>query len=214
MEGLILNTRTRIFWIGTILALSTWLLMLLLSDDAAALNEQIYRSLYAADDRVLARMAWTISVLGGWIALSTVTILGAIALALKRRRRAALLLIAVFGGRFLIELQKIVFNHPRPSLSQHLTSVESMSFPSAHAGNSMITYLAIALLVPIGIGLRTTAVGIALLLAGFIGLSRIVLGVHWPSDVVGGWAFGILWVLFCMRLASIRPEAEPTPGAP
>jgi undecaprenyl-diphosphatase len=73
----------------------------------------------------------------------------------------------------------------------------------------MITFLAVGLLVPVIQRRRALAVAVALILAVLIGLSRIVLGVHWPSDVLGGWAFAIFWVALSIHLASTRPEAEP-----
>jgi undecaprenyl-diphosphatase len=72
----------------------------------------------------------------------------------------------------------------------------------------MITYVAIALLVPVAQRNRAIAVVLAISLSIVIGLSRVVIGVHWPSDVIGGWAFGLLWVVIFMRLASARPEPE------
>jgi undecaprenyl-diphosphatase len=52
--------------------------------------------------------------------------------------------------------------------------------------------------------------GLALALQA--GWSRVALGVHWPSDVIGGWAFGFFWIALCMRLASARPDVEPSHG--
>jgi undecaprenyl-diphosphatase len=87
--------------------------------------------------------------------------------------------------------------------------VQTLSFPSGHAANATITYMAIALLVPVKQRNRAISVGLGLALALQAGWSRVALGVHWPSDVIGGWAFGLFWVALCMRLASARPEGEP-----
>lgn len=207
-----LNTRSPYFWLFCAAAAALWLVMLLSSIDAESMNEAIYRTLYARPRTGLATAAWVASVFGGWIFLSLSTLAGAgflAALRPRRPRRAALLLITVFGARFVIELQKVVFQHPRPSEGE---SLASLSFPSAHAGNAMVVFLALALLVPLGQAARRRSVLLALTLAFVVGLSRVVLGVHWPSDVVGGWAFGLLWVLFCIRLASVRPEAGASGG--
>ena len=88
--------------------------------------------------------------------------------------------------------------------------MRSLSFPSGHSANAMITYLAIALLVPVKQRNRAISVGLGLALALQAGWSRVALGVHWPSDVAGGWAFGLFWIAVCMRLASARRDAEPS----
>jgi membrane-associated phospholipid phosphatase len=63
--------------------------------------------------------------------------------------------------------------------------------------------------VPVVQSRRAVALVLAFLLAILIGLTRLVLGVHWPSDVFGGWAFGLLWIILCVRLASARPDPVP-----
>ena len=74
-----------------------------------------------------------------------------------------------------------------------------MSMPSGHATGAMAIFLTIALLVPIGsVKLR---VAIAVLLALFVGLSRPMLAVHWPTDVLAGWLLGLAYALFALALA-------------
>jgi undecaprenyl-diphosphatase len=86
-------------------------------------------------------------------------------------------------------------------LETHLVVVKKMSFPSGHSTSSMVFYLTAALVLSQGSRWRGAAIAAGLLMAILVGLSRIVLGVHWPSDVVGGWVFGLLWVLVTLRLA-------------
>src|SRR3546814_5904914 len=86
--------------------------------------------------------------------------LAAVYLAFTRRSRAALLLFTVFGGRLLVELMKVIVDRDRPGVDQHLEAVHSVSFPSGHAANAMITYVAIALLVPVRQRNRAIAVGL------------------------------------------------------
>ncbi len=109
------------------------------------------------------------------------------------RRHAVLLLGATWSGRAAIELIKWVVDRPRPAFDPYPVIVSSKSFPSGHAGNSTLTYVAIALFA-VPPRWRQPALGVALLLAASIGWSRPMLGVHWPSDVVGGWCFGLVWV--------------------
>lgn len=206
------NARAR-FWTGAVITGSLWLAMLLLGGLGWEPDEALRLMLHAGDNRVLARNADLLTELGSWRILVPLTVVAAIYLAFTRRIRAALLLFTVFGGRLLVELMKVIVDRDRPGVDQHLEAVHSMSFPSGHAANAMITYLAIALLVPVRQRNRAIAVGIGVAIALQVGWSRIALGVHWPSDVVGGWAFGMLWVMVCLRLASARPETEATAPA-
>ncbi len=201
------NARAR-FWILAVLAGAAWLSALFLGGARFDADALFHGSLYARGDAVLARNARGLSFLGSGLVLSGLTIAAAIFLFFRRRIRAALLLITVFSGRMLVELQKVVIQRERPGVDEHLEAVTSTSFPSGHAANAMITFLAIALLVPAKQSNRAISIALAVALALLVGWSRVALGVHWASDVVGGWAFGLLWVGICMRLASARKEGE------
>ena len=104
-------------------------------------------------------------------------------------------------GRLLVEFQKYELGRARPELNPHLVTVYTLSFPSAHSANAVMTYVAMALLLtrPGSERLRWTIA--AAILALLIGLSRIILGVHYPSDVVAGWSFGTLWCLVMLWFA-------------
>jgi undecaprenyl-diphosphatase len=206
------NARTR-FWTAAIATSAIWLAALFLGGEDAAADEGFRAALYAARGTALSGLAGIVTWLGDGIVLGAIAIAAALYLFFTRRIRAALLLITVFTGRLLVELQKLIASRDRPGVDEHLEAVSSMSFPSAHAANSMITFLAIALLVPVGQRNRSLSIALALILALLVGWSRVALGVHWPSDVIGGWAFGLLWVAVCVRLASARGEAEPSPTA-
>jgi undecaprenyl-diphosphatase len=206
------NARNR-FWTATIATLAIWLAALFLGGADAGADEGVRSALYAPRGTDLSSFAGMITRLGDGVVLGVITVVGAIYLFFTRRIRAALLLITVFAGRLLVELQKMLVGRDRPGVGEHLEAVTSMSFPSSHAANSMITFLAIALLVPVGQRNRSLSIAAALVLALLVGWSRVALGVHWPSDVIGGWAFGLLWVAICIRLASARGDAEASSGA-
>ena len=116
---------------------------------------------------------------------------------------AWLTLIAVLGGLALNNLLKFVFARPRPDVVSHVTRVFTTSFPSGHATLSAITYLTIAALLaraypsPI---LDLYFVLLAALLTVLIGLSGIYLGVHFPTDIIGGWCIGTAWAIGCWAL--------------
>jgi undecaprenyl-diphosphatase len=138
---------------------------------------------------------------GEWQVLVPLTLAGTALLVLRNHSRAALLLITIsLLGRALVELQKWGIARLRPDDLRHLVSVKSLSFPSAHAANSMTLFLSLALLA-VPSRHRTVAVVLALAASFAVGITRPMLGVHWPSDVVGGWAFGALWTLAVLWLA-------------
>ena len=201
--------RAPVYWCAAAVAAALWLAMLYAGNWAGAPNQGLLRSLYMGPRSPMLGSTIGLTKLGGWVSLTVLTI-GAAGFLIYRRRptRAALLLLTVFGGRMVVELQKLVFAHPRPDATEHLVRVSSMSFPSAHAANSMITFIAIASLIPMAPRWRVPAIATGILLSMAIGLSRIALGVHWPADVIGGWAFGVAWVLLWFGLARARPEAE------
>jgi undecaprenyl-diphosphatase len=191
-----------------------WLGMLVWGGPEFGWDRDLLAAFHRSHDPDFIRWMKHLTELGGWVVLGLVGVAAVIALAFKRRRRAALLLVILFGGRMLVEFQKLVFGSPRPPEDGHLVLAESLGYPSAHAANSMITYVAIAALVPVVQSRRAIAMVLAFALAIAIGLTRLSLGVHWPSDVFGGWAFGLLWIVICVRMASVRPEAPPVEAEP
>jgi undecaprenyl-diphosphatase len=196
------------FWTAFAALAGIWLAMLIAGGPDAAWDRQIFAGIHGGVRQEMIRWAGLVTHLGSWIPLTVVGLAAVVALAFKRRRRAALLLVMLFVGRMGVELHKLLTGTPRPPIAGEVLIDASLSFPSGHAANSMITYVAVALLVPAAQRNRAIAVVLAVSLSIVIGLSRVVIGVHWPSDVIGGWAFGLLLVVIFMRLASARPEPE------
>ena len=121
-------------------------------------------------------------------------LLACVILAFRGRARAAFLLAAiVLLERLSVDGLKLAIGRPRPELELLPFMPGSYSFPSGHSANSMAAFTAVAL-IAVPSHWRRPALAAAISLAIFIGLTRIVLGVHWPSDVIGGWAWGLLFV--------------------
>ena len=144
-------------------------------------------------------MMIALTTLGGGtvLTIAVVVTLGALAVR-KLWLTAALVLAATVSGSLAVDLAKQVVARPRPDVVPHLVEVSSLSFPSGHSANSAIVYLTLATLLTQAIpaaGLRRYVIGVAVLLVTAIGISRVYLGVHWPSDVLAGWSFGTLWAL-------------------
>jgi undecaprenyl-diphosphatase len=123
------------------------------------------------------------------------------------RRRAILLLVILASQRLLVEAMKAGFDRARPDVEGHHVAVHSMAFPSGHSANAMAVWLAIALLAT-GRRLRHPAVALAIAVALIVGVCRMILQVHWPSDVAGGWAFGAAWTLLLVQLFGTAPPAR------
>ena len=160
---------------------------------------------YAGDHPGAADAARWLTVAGSHEALLAVTALGAAWLVARREWRPALFLLGVpLSGRLLVSLLKDWTARVRPDAQGHLVPVESLAFPSGHAANSTMVLLCLALLVPTTERARIWAVWAAVWLAIAVGATRPMLGVHWPSDVIGGWAFGLFWTLLFLHLSGLR----------
>jgi undecaprenyl-diphosphatase len=146
-------------------------------------------------------MARDVTSLGSFAVLAIVVGAGAGYLFLAHKRAAAWLLLGtVLGGSALNTLLKFGFARPRPELVAPVARVFTASFPSGHAALAAVTYLTLGALLtrvhpsrPIRIYFITVAVVLALL----IGVSRVYLGVHYPTDVLAGWCIGAAWALAC-----------------
>jgi undecaprenyl-diphosphatase len=187
--------------VSAIVALAViWLAMLL--GGAGPLDRAVYEALYAGHRPALLIVARVLTALGEPTVLIAASVICAIWLWREGRGRLGLtLLLVALIGRGLSEVQKYWIARVRPDLEPHLVVVKTSSFPSGHATSSMIFYLALALALTAHTRWNRVAALGAILLSLLIGASRVMLGVHWPSDVVGGWAFGMLWVLLTLRPA-------------
>ncbi|ODN71854.1 phosphatase PAP2 family protein [Methylobrevis pamukkalensis] len=155
----------------------------------------------------------------GSITVLTLLTLAAIGylIAKGKRRNALIVAASVIGGMVLSTLMKNLFARPRPDLVAHLTDIHTMSFPSGHAMLSAATYLTLgALLARVEPDRRTRAyvLGIAIVLTMLIGLSRIYLGVHYPTDVLAGWCAGAAWAILCWMTALWLQGRSKTPEDP
>ncbi len=183
-------------------ALLALLWFAMLTVGAGPADDSVLRLLYVGGHPPLVGIARGVTFLGEAAWLIALGVAFALFLWAKGRGRYGLIVIAVtLVGRGLVEAQKYGIARLRPEDEVHLVPVSTPSFPSGHASSSMIVYLTLALVLASGTRWKWPAVAAALLLSFSIGLSRVMLGVHWPTDVIGGWAFGLLWVLLALPLA-------------
>ncbi len=146
-----------------------------------------------------------ITALGGVAVLTLLTVLVLGYLLLQRRwGSAGLLLVATVGGTVLNQGLKHVVDRERPQVVPHLTEIAHSSYPSGHSMLSAIVYLTLAVVLAQTIESRRGKVYViaaALLLAFLVGVTRVLIGVHYPSDVLAGWTAGTAWAVLCWLAA-------------
>jgi undecaprenyl-diphosphatase len=195
-----------------------------------ALDEAILRSLRRPDDPAkligppwMEEVARDLTALGGVAVLVLVTAGVAGYLALVRAYGALwLVLAATVGGLLLSTFLKKLYDRPRPpaDLVPHLSAVYTHSFPSGHSMLSSAVYLTLGALLARLVRdpwLKAYFVGGALLVTVLVGCSRVLLGVHYPTDVLAGWCAGLSWALICWLTADYlqrRGVVERTAAGP
>ncbi len=168
----------------------------------------------ASGPRWAREAARDVTALGGFTVLLLVSIFATAMLLIHRRRLQALVFAStVLLAQGLSELLKAWVGRPRPMLVSHLDLVYSSSFPSGHAMMTPVVYLTLASVLAASARRRSEKVLLlcaAVLLTVAVGVSRVYLGVHWPSDVLGGWCLGgsvALAVTLALRRAA--PHRRP-----
>jgi undecaprenyl-diphosphatase len=158
----------------------------------------------------------------GVLTLMTLVVIGYLAM-VRKTHAAVMVLVAVGGGMLFSSLLKMTYDRPRPELVPHGSIVYSASFPSGHAMISAVTYLTLGALlsrVQPRWRLKAYMIMVAVFITTCVGVSRVYLGVHWPTDVLAGWTAGAAWALICwlaarylQRRGAVEREGEE-PEAP
>jgi undecaprenyl-diphosphatase len=155
---------------------------------------------------------WIFSAMRDLTSLGSAAVLAVFTLAVvgfcfvrKQAHAAWLVLGSTLGGTLAMNLLKSAFERPRPTVVPHLVNVSSLSFPSGHAMISAAVYLTLGALLARIVQTRLVklyCIGVAVFFSFLIGLTRVYLGVHYPSDVLAGWTAGLCWALICWTVAS------------
>lgn len=156
-------------------------------------------------------MVRDITALGSTVVLTFAVAVVAVYLWIKDRPQiAGFLIAAVALGALVNRLLKLGYARPRPDIVAHGAYVSTESFPSGHSANSAIVYLMLGMMlarVETSYPAKVFIFAMCALITLAVGLSRIYLGVHWPTDVLAGWAVGSGWVLVCWYvLLKLQPS--------
>ncbi len=156
-------------------------------------------------------MGRDLTALGGFTILTGLTFSSiTLMLLLGRPRLALLTLVAIAGGMQASAMLKELFGRPRPDLVPHGVLVTSASFPSGHAMMAAVVYLTLGVLLARTqphLRLRLFIIFLSVVITLLVGVSRVYLGVHWPTDVLAGWTLGGAWALtFGLIALKISPR--------
>ncbi len=168
---------------------------------------------------ILTKAAAFLAFLGSPPTVVGIALVAALAgLVWKKVRGAAWTLpIAVIGAGIIIQSVKMVVQRPRPSLYPHLLKESGFSFPSGHSLIAMVVY---GLLGYFALGLVKNQAGrlairiVTVLLVFLIGISRVYVQVHYPTDVLAGWTAGACWLIACLGLHEVLTRRWPSAGEP
>lgn len=206
------GTESTILLISAVIAALAWLSLEVAREIRAgelqAFDEAILLGLRQPDNPSVPRgpawlpeAMWDLTALGSQTTLALAIILSAGFLLMTRRFAETLLLLAAsIGGAVLTVSLKALIGRERPSMVMPLLEVRDPSFPSGHSMLASVVYLTLGVLLCRAMKERSTRLYLfnaALLVALLVGVSRVYLGVHYPSDVLAGWAVGTAWALGC-----------------
>jgi undecaprenyl-diphosphatase len=180
--------------------------------DAVKFDQTVLLALRSATDLAdpigpawLEEAARDVTSLGSYVVLGFVLLaVMAYLLMIEKRAAAVWLLASVGGGVLLSNGLKWAFERPRPDIVAHAARVFTSSFPSGHATLAAVSYLTLgALLASLHDSrrLKLYFIGVAVVLTLAIGVSRVYLGVHYPTDVLAGWCVGAAWAALCWAIA-------------
>ena len=143
-----------------------------------------------------------VTALGGLVILGLLCVAACGYLWIRQQHKLALFIaVSVSSGSLLNGLLKELFSRPRPDIVPHETAAALSSFPSGHAMMSAVVYLTLGALLSLSTDdsrIKIYILSWSVFLTVMVGISRIYLGVHWPTDIIAGWIAGGTWALLSL----------------
>jgi undecaprenyl-diphosphatase len=190
-----------------------------LEGDANQFDDWVRFEIHRLASPILTAVMRVVTMFGAGSVLASLSVVATLVFGIARKYRAMMLLVATMAGSTLLnEVLKLSFHRARPEPFFDTQAPSSFSFPSGHALASFCFYSTMAALLSARTRSRTVAVTVwtlAALLITFIGASRIYLGVHYPTDVLAGYAAAFIWVII-IAVADrtfAREDDRPSSGA-
>ncbi len=182
--------------------------------ETLTLDDPVSNFLIANRAPWLTHVMLTVTQLGNTAVLAPTLIVVALGIFLLRRtwKPAAFLAFVIVGSVVSSSLLKVIIARPRPTGAALVTAL-GYAFPSGHATASSAAWLAIAVVLgrlTARWAWRVVLLAIAITMTAMVGVSRVYLGVHQPSDVLGGWALGTMWLLLGLLAVHLRHVQHQT----
>jgi undecaprenyl-diphosphatase len=187
--------------------------------DRTRLDGPVTRAIVEQRSDGLTTLFRAVTILGDRPALVPLVLVVGTILGIRRRSWAplAFLAIAQLGSIVLYNAVKALVARPRPAIGPVVASATGFGFPSAHATQAAAVWGALAVLAGRSLADRRSrgaVAGAAAALVALIGVSRLYLGIHWATDVVGGWALGALWLVAIVKVPPTAQGASPPADQP
>ncbi len=211
--------RSLLLWAVLALAVFVGVGVLVLTEPAwfVDADEHISASLESATSGTpwVSTLAHVATQLGsGWVAMALVLVVGGVLLATKNTVLAVWLAASVGGSALLNTAVKEAVQRDRPDYPGTVVDPLGSSFPSGHSQSVVVTWVSVLLVVGwmtllVSRAARVSSVVLVVATVAAVGWSRVALGVHWPSDVLGGWSLGSAWVLAATAVLLGVPPRRP-----
>jgi undecaprenyl-diphosphatase len=216
------HTRNLIDWLGghgavvlgavLVVVLGTWGFIALLDEVKTGDTERfdtwavrVLAQWHGPNHRMLEEIGRDLTALGGIAVLGLFTLAVAGFLVMTRQFAAMwLVIVATAGGLTLSSTLKYLVDRDRPNLGEHYSVVYTSSFPSGHSMMAAVVYLTLGSLLMRLVRRRRVKLYfllVAMILTFLVGVSRVYMGVHWPTDVLAGWTAGLVWAILCWLVA-------------